>query len=291
MSHEGMAFNAASIATILWADRGFEPVPDIVEVGENLKKHLSEINIVDKICKTFGIDKSTIIDPATQLDFDAAPGKERIRIAVFRDVEIDSVKIQELTLRIHVCNRNLKMKSKVTAFANVLLENRPNAERAAKIINSVFNIERKICRYIFGYINDAFSLGNVNYIGNIASIESGEKDIDTLIETVSADSISQNAVDGENKRIIDLYHVLLANDLITINQSLDRKSLLETLKKHEIKENRIKMYQSRVAIPVKAVNYELSNLSPINRIITVLTRMRCGKSIALCLFYDYLGMT
>lgn len=298
MISSDITFEAVTVATILWPDYGFEPEHDggIVAVGKKLTEHFTNEHIPDKLCETLGLDREHNM-VYSRPKFDAAKGNEHIKLTRFADIEINGVIADEIIVRVHVCNRIERSRAKITIFANFEFRDHPlSAIEIVDLVDSVFKKEEDICRFIHKEIPESFSLGNIKYISNIASVESGDRDIDSIIESVFiSDKTKFEFLPNpehvpDEKKMLDAYYVLLSDKTLV---SADRRSITpETIRDVLIdckaKQSKTITYQTKNKIPAKTLNYESD---PLHRVITNLTEPYCASAVTNRLVNDYLSMT
>ena len=297
MISSDITFEAVNVATILWPDYGFTPEHDggIVAVGKKLTEYFTKEHIHDKLCETLGLDRENMVYSSPK--FDAAKGNEHIKLTRLADIEIDGVTADEIIVRVHVCNRIERSRAKITIFANFEFRDHPlSAIEIVDLMDSVFKKEEDICRFIHKKIPESFSLGNIKYISNIASVESEDRDIDSIIKSVFLSDktkfeflpSSEHVLD--EKKMLDAYYVLLSNKTLV---SADRRSITpETIRDVIIdckaKQSKTITYQTKNKIPAKTLNYESD---PLHRVITNLTTPYCASAVTNRLVNDYLSMT
>lgn len=301
MNSENITFEAASIDTILWPEEGFNPEGEdgIIGVGEKLTKEFDNKHLLDKLCDEFDFNKECMgnyIHP----QYERAKGLEHIRLTKFTNIEMfDGVTAKDIILRVYVCDRTMKRRAKITVSANFDFKNHPlNAMELTDLMNRVFEKEHNICKFIYGKIPESYQLGDIKYASSIASVESGDKDINDIIgstlvrsdETIKFDYMSNSSQVSENKTL-DAYYVLLSGKLLlsTDRESITLEKIRDAISKRKATQSKIVIYQSNEQIPAKTLNCEV--VPNDYRLITNLTEQRSAMAVTSRLVNDYLSIT
>lgn len=300
MASDDITFGAASIATILWPEEGFDPGDNggIVSVGEKLTKEFDDKRVFDELCDEFGFDKEHN-KAYRHPNFELSRGNEHIRLTKFTDTQLNGSTAKDIILRVYVCNRIERRRAKITIFANFDFTSHPlNAVELTNFMGLVFNKEEDICKFIHEKIPDSYNLGDVKYISSIASVESGDENIDGIIESVLSRSdgdskfeyTSNSGPVSENK-ILDAYYVLLSGKLLlsTDRGSTTPEKIQDAISKYKATQSKMIIYQANEKIPAKTLNYEIN--PDRRRVITNLTEPRCAPVLTNKLVNDYLSLT
>ena len=292
MISDNITFEAANIATILWPDQGFEPEYEggIVAVGKKLTEEFANENITDKLREKLGLNSDQMV--YHQPKFDTTKGNEHIKLTRFsNDVGMNGVTADEVIFRVHVCNRIDGRRAKITVFTNFDLREHPlSASEMVALMNLVFRKEEELCRFIHEKIPESFSLGGVKYISNIASVESRDEDVDSIIESVFDKTELKVEPISNEKKLLDAYHVLLPNnELLSDNESITSESIRKAMNDVKAKQSKMIIYHANEKIPVKTLNYEIDPYH--HRVITNLTKPYCVPAVTSRLVDDYLSMT
>ena len=234
-----IAFEVASISTILWTEKGFKPEGNIVKSGEELAKYFNENNI---ICNFNPTKKKDFMD---RIDFD--------------NIDIDGNQIDP---HIYLGNRDEGHRAKIVVNANPEFRENPlDAQKTVDLINSILETEKGICGLVYNRIPKSCSLGTPIYSSNIVSVESGDPDIKEIIKyalpkdkSEFEQSLRESEIDPRlSKKILDAYSVLLLNQRGPITY----EEIQDSMDKFKVKQSRMIVYESGDKIPVKTLNYEM----------------------------------
>lgn len=294
MSSENITFSGLNIATIIWTEYGFEPDSEgnIISIGNKLKEDFSEIKLINDLATQMNMDKEDTI--YGKPEFIGTPGRQHLKITRFLNTKIDDVMSKILTLRLHVCNRIDKSRAKITASIEFDFSDNPkNSIEIIDIMNSVFKKQQDICEFIHSKIPESYSLGDTYYVSNIASIESDDTDIDTIIESVFSttknnfETISDQIL---QKKMLVTYAVLLSNKLLLSPniESITPDKIKDLMLELNAKQSKMVFYQAKEKIPTKTINLEIDKS---HRNIINLTEPYCATEVTDRLLNDYLGMT
>lgn len=294
-----ITFEAVNITTVLWTDHGFEPEPEdsIVTVGKELKEIFARGNVVGELSKMLEVSEADVEYHSPR--FEPTKGNEHIKLTKFNNIKMNGVTVDELILRVHVCNRVEGSRAKITVSANLDFREHPHdTMTTVNLMNSIFKKEEDICRFIHEKIPESFSLGGVKYISNIASVESNDPAIDVIIESVLASGktefeFSPHCADAgrvlDKKKILDAYHVLLpTGTLISDAEPITPEAIRDAIDRVEAKQSKMIIYQSNKKIPTKTLNYEIGRD---HRVITNLTEQYSALAVTNRLVNDYLSLT
>ena len=294
MSSENITFSGLNIATIIWTKYGFEPDSEgnISTIGNELKEDFIKIELIDDVASQIDINKEdTIYDEPV---FIGTPGRQHLKITRFLNAKIDDVISKALILRVHVCNRIDKNRAKITSSIEFDFSDNPkNSIEIIDIMNSVFKKQQDICEFIHSKIPESYSLGDTYYVSNIASIESDDTDIDTIIESVFSttknnfETISDQIL---QKKMLVTYAVLLSNKLLLSPniESITPDKIKDLMLELNAKQSKMVFYQAKEKIPTKTINLEIDKS---HRNIINLTEPYCATEVTDRLLNDYLGMT
>jgi hypothetical protein len=296
-----MSYNGAFVTTILWADRGFTPDPNIYEVGNRLKEKLEELDILGAICKKLGIDTC---DPSqVKYSFDETIGIQHITLGEIKDVPLNSPKIGSLTPRIYVCDDELKMKSKITVSSIIRADSDWKYSDVSKLLPQIYRKNEIICRLIHSMIPEEFNIGGINYVSHVSSIESPDNNfVDNLINSKFNKITEQLEINDkalsplEIQTVVESYFVLMSGASFDLkNGKANLPFIIDIMKKHKVKENKIYVHQPRKDVPAKTFNFrllenDLEDSVP-HRVISNLTEVRGGQAVTRSLVLDYLSIT
>ena len=296
MSPEAIKFGGASIATVFWTNRGFTPSPatGVVEAGEKLLAHLEEKKIIDDILRMMPHMEGEGIKGQLGLTFNYAIGNEYIEIVDLRDISYPLYNLKKFGARIFICNNEEGRRAKVVTLMDLDFKESPiNAKEMVKTIETFLEFQASVCRFIYDNIPLNFELGEVIYRSNIVSVESNDKEIDVIIESIydlktNKFIIKPMYTEIEDEKLHDTYYVLLSHkDLIS--KEINRKLIEDEMSKHKVKQSNMIFYQeNEVKVPAKTLNYEIEEG---HRRITNLTKPYHEPVVTLRLLKDYLNLT
>lgn len=296
MNSENITFNGLNITTIIWTEYGFKPDSkgSIISIGDKLEEYFIQNKLIDELATQMNICEEDAM--YGKPIFDRTKGNQHIKITRFLDCKFDNVVSKMFTLRFHVCNRIDNSRAKITASAEFDFRDDPkNSIQIIDIMNSVFQKQQDICRYIHNTIPESYSLGDIYYVTNIASIESNDRDIDTLIASVFSTDINNfelhyNSNRIPQKKMLETYAVLLSDKiLVSPNiESITPEKIGNVMLEHNAKQSKMVLHQAKDKIPTKTMNLEIDQS---HRIITNLTEQYCASEVTNRLVNDYLGMT
>lgn len=300
MNPENITFEAASIDTILWPEEGFDPEGEdgIIGVGEKLTKEFDNKHLLDELCDEFDFNKEGMgnyIHP----EYERSKGREHIRLTKFTNIEMCGVTAKDMIMRVYVCDRTVERRAKITVSANFDFKNHPlNAMELTDLMNRIFEKEHDICKFIYGKIPESCHLGDINYVSSIASVESGDKDLNDIIGSVlvrSDENIKFKYMSNLNQvsesKTLDAYYVLLSGKLLlsTDRESITPEKIIDAISKRKAIQSKIVIYQSNEQIPAKTLNCEV--VPNDYRLITNLTEPRSAIAVTSRLVNDYLSIT
>jgi biotin-(acetyl-CoA carboxylase) ligase len=237
MSPNSILFTSASIANILWTEYGF----DIDQAGgvENLSEDIKAVfdSAFDaEIAKTV---KSFIMNPSEytrKLDLNIK-GESIILIRYQRPKQgskNNDAYIDELILRVNLCDRKKNMKTKILYIVKIKFPNDLDVSKTANVVDTYVSLGRKLCEIVFNTIKDKYSLGNKNYEASIAGIGTNDNEIDCIIDAFEKAKFDEI----DKSKIIDVYRLLL----------MDGKNFPEELPKtYEEFETLLKRYNIPIA--------------------------------------------
>ena len=291
-----ITFEKACMASVLWTGIGFDYSEGLPEICNRLVETLSRNEIINKINDTIGV--SYITPKEKPFDIKEIPGRERIKIIHYSNFSMNSASVQDFTVRIHVCNRDLGMKCKITAFSVFDLKSATYLEAKTEI-NTIRQKQREICDHVYRVTYDVFKLGDVNYTSCITTVESNDPDVDSIIESTFAKDMGKfeflESV-GERK-IVDAWKLLLdetSGSILEQETEITRleKTLSDKIKDEDVDEFKIRIYQTKmITIPALVVNYAKGIGAPCRRFITAITKPNCSVQVTTKMLRSYLNRT
>lgn len=291
-----LTFDKACMASVLWTSLGFDYSEGLRELCNRIVQTLSDDQIVDEIKSSIG--NQSPIEKVPPFDVKVEPGRERIKIVHYSNLSIDGISVEDFAIRVHVCNRALGMKCKITVFSIFDLKSTAYLN-AKKDINTIRQKQRVFCDLVHDKMADKFELGDVNYTSCITSVESKDSDIDKIIESTFAKDVGEfeflESV-GERK-IADTWKLLLddTNGSILEKETEIRdieKTLADKIKDEDVDEFRIQIYQTKkIIIPALVVNYVKRACIPYKRFITAITGPECCVQVTKKILRSYLNRT
>lgn len=296
MSQPEILFGAASIATVLWTSNGFIPnsTNGVVDTGLKLVKHFNDRNIIDGIIKKMPDEIQESIKASPELIFNDSRDNENIEIVELHNLSYKLYNIKKFNTKLYVCNKEQNRRAKIVVLENLdFKDTLYDPIKLSTTINTVLEFQKSVAEYVFSNIPKQFELGDLYYKSNIVSIESNDKEIDGIIDSIydiqgKKFRKAPKYKDITDKKLIDTYYVLLSHqDLISknINEKLIRDEIVE----HKVKQSNMILYQENGGkIPTKTVNYEVE---PNHRIITSLTKPYSVPLVTNRLLWDYLSLT
>jgi|GEM_PF-5714269 len=297
---QAMSFSHAFITTILWTENGFTPNPTIYDVGEQLVESLKQKDATNML---YDLLKLTHENINADIDyvFDGTTGNERLALGDFKEIPLSTTSIESLRLRIYVCNGMQGKKCKITVSSRLPLDLEWGHIEISRILAEVYNKNEQVCKFLQALISKEFSLGDIEYISHISSIESSDEDVDDIISSEYNHNINKfitscSIANTDESKILQTYYILLSNDPSNFKESpYERNSIVNNLIDYNANESRMNIFYENQKIPAKTLNFSIpenkySDNVP-RRIIASLTKPHCGKVMTNALVGDYLSRT
>ena len=284
------------MASVLWTDLGFDYSEGLRETCTRITQTLSDDQIIDQINNSIGNQSPTVKEAPFNIKVES--GRERVKVVHYSNLSIGGIDVEDFAIRIHVCNRALGMKCKITVFSVFDLKSMAYLS-AKRDINAIRQKHREICDLIYSKIADEFGLGGVNYTSCITTVESKDHDIDSIVQSTFAKDVGKfEFLDSVGERkIADTWRLLLDDtDGSTLEQKTEVSDIEMTLARKiyegNVDEFKIKIYQNKkIVIPALVVNYAKEVSLPFRRFITAITSPECGVQVTKKILRSYLNRT
>jgi hypothetical protein len=202
--------------------------------------------------------------------------------------------LKKFNTRLYVCNKDERRRAKIVVLEDLDFRNTSyDAKKLVTMMDTVLEFQNSVGKFIFDNIPKEFNLGDIIYKSNIISIESDDKEIKGIIESIfdvkeKRFVRSPKYKDITDEKLLDAYYVLLSHRGL-ISKDITKKLIEEEIDKHKVKQSNIIFYQENGGkIPTKTVNYEVDKN---HRIITSLTEPYRVPLVTQRFLWDYLSLT
>lgn len=296
MSSNDILFGAASIATIFWTAEGFTPSSKngVVDVGTSLVKHLDEKDVINGIIKMMPPETESSIKGQLVLNFCDTCNNEYIEIIDLHNIQYELYNLKRFTSRINLCNKEENRRAKIVMLMDLDFRDTPlNAKKMVETMDVFLLFQEAVGRFIYKNIPSEFMLGDVIYESNIISVESDDKELETIIDSmydIKAKKFIKKPKykDMTDRKLLDAYYVLLSHgDLIS--KDMTEKLMEAEFVEHNVKQSNMVFHQENGGkVPSKTLNFEIEEG---HRRITNLTKSYSAPLVTKRLSKDYLNLT
>jgi hypothetical protein len=262
MSSSELFFTSGSLANIFWAESGFDikNIGGIEELADDLEGSLkTSINEICNIFKKYNI----YFDEIRRKLYKSNLNESLILLGVQKvDSMVESIKIHidDLVVRINLCDKAKNMKAKIIFLIKFKFGSKgvvvpASAANTLSVIKKLTSMGRELCKFIFDKLKDKYNLGKKNYEASIAGIGTNDEQIEDIIN-----SYEQAKFDGKYpSKIADVYRILLMNgEIVSRELPKDPEEITdfvkEFVKSKKICFARIDLRERAAEIPYLLIN-------------------------------------